>query len=115
MKQEQTLIFASRQPNNGSEPEQIVGDLVSLYSSLEYGDVAERCCQIWEYPSGKILAVVPDRKVDKRHYHTVPYTTPGTAWLPRLQPVDVDKEKVETAYKYPMQLPDASAIGVKFE
>lgn len=79
--------------------ETIIDDLESRLSGLEYGDVYEGEYQIWEYPSGKIFKIVPDRKVDDKDYCSVPYTTKGTLWLPKLTLLKTNKDKVEEAYK----------------
>lgn len=92
------LIFASKRSANEYRAEEFIDDINKVFSGLEYGDVAEGECQIWEYPSGKIFEISPDRKVDAGDYYTTPYTTKGTMWLPKLVEVGKDTEKVQRAY-----------------
>src|SRR5262249_39684189 len=87
-----------KRSDNQYEPEEIITNLKEFYSGLEYGDVAEGEYQVWEFPSGTIYDVVPDREVDKQHYYTVPYTSSGTVWLPQLKKVGTDSNRVATAY-----------------
>lgn len=91
--------------------ETIIDDLESRLSGLEYGDVYEGEYQIWEYPSGKIFNIEPDRKVDDKYYYYVPYNTSGTIWLPKLTLLKTDKERVQEAYKQFSSIPKKQSFA----
>lgn len=89
-------IIADKRSNEQFAPDEISKNLEDLYSTLEYGDVLEGECQIWEYPSGKIFDMRPDREVPKSKY----YSTPAeNSWMPELTLVSTDTQKVEEARK----------------
>ena len=98
------LIFAYEYEEK-FHPESIIEDLESRLYGLEYRDVFEGEYQIWEYPSGKIFNIEPDRKVDDKDYTSVPYTSKGIIWLPKLTLVETDRKKVTVAYEKLSKLP----------
>ncbi|HEU4913809.1 MAG TPA: hypothetical protein VFT16_00175 [Candidatus Saccharimonadales bacterium] len=77
------------------KPTEYGSDLYKLCSSLEYGDVLEGEVQIWEYPSGIISTVKPDREVGQKDYYSIP---DKDRWLPVLERLDEDKKRVSSAY-----------------
>lgn len=97
MTEKRKLIFAGKHSNDQFGPETLVEDLNSFYGGLEYGDVFEGECQIWEYPSGKIYQIEADRQVtDKKLYYSPPA---DNRWSPVLREIGTDKDKVELAYR----------------
>jgi hypothetical protein len=80
--------------------EKIIEDIERFYDGLEYGDVSKGEYQIWEYPSGRIFRIDPDREVDEKNYYSVRYTTKGTIWLPKLRLVKTDKQRVEEIFSF---------------
>ncbi|HSX29731.1 MAG TPA: hypothetical protein VLE73_04190 [Candidatus Saccharimonadales bacterium] len=80
-------------------PEEIVGAPEDRFANLEYGDVKEGSYQLWEYPSGKIFNIAPDRELGKdEDYYATPYNNKGSVWLPKLVEVGVDQDRVAKAY-----------------
>ncbi len=77
-------------------PDEFDETLENIYNSLEYGDVFEDQYQIWEYPSGKIYKIEPDRKVADKYYYTPPHVD---LWEPTLIQIGIDKQRVEEAYE----------------
>lgn len=69
-------------------------------ASLEYLDVKQKKYQLWEYPSGKLYSIEPDRELpsDENMYSTS-YNSKGIIWLPRLIEIGIDKQKADAAYK----------------
>ncbi|MGH7196944.1 MAG: hypothetical protein ACREGJ_04260 [Candidatus Saccharimonadales bacterium] len=104
---EKVYIHAERVAKGGGEFQgfEFSGDLEQIIDGYEYGDVAEGNYQIWEYPSGKIFRVEPDREVGEKDYYTVPHTTKGIMWLPRLVEIDENRQMVESEYKRLTSLP----------
>ena len=99
MNDEKIKIFASKDKEGVYRPEEIISDWEHFHSGFEYGDVKESEYQVWEYPSGKIFDIIPDREVnDEKEYYTTPYTTEGTMWLPKLEEAGIDTKKVTAAY-----------------
>jgi hypothetical protein len=66
-----------------------------LCSGVEYGDIFEGEIQIWEYPTGKIYSVVPDRTVSDKKYYSLP---DEDLWEPQLKLTGRDKSRVRDAY-----------------
>lgn len=92
-------IFAYKS-GNGYVAESVDINWEETLSSLEYQDVKDGEYQLWEYPSGKIFSIVPDRELDEdQNQYSTPYTTKGTIWLPILVEADRNKEKVAAAYQ----------------
>lgn len=89
------FIIAERSSDDKYDPEGLEATWEKIYEGLEYGDVYEGNYQIWEYPSGKIFKMEPDRKVEVRNYYSTPH---NTLWLPKLTLLETDKKKVEGAY-----------------
>lgn len=77
-------------------PEDIISDLGEALANLEYGDVANGEFEIWEYPSGKIFKVEPDRRVESNLHWSSPAKD---QWMPRLVQISKDVEKVAKAYE----------------
>jgi hypothetical protein len=100
MRERRTLIFASLSTDDKYSPEEIVDDLERFYDGLEYGDVLDGEYQIWEYPSGQIFQLEPDREVPDKDYYAAPHSKDGVVWLPRLTPIRTDKERVAEAYRH---------------
>lgn len=92
------LLFAYK-TNGDFFAERIIDDLDSALSRLEYGDVLEGEYQIWEYPSGKLFNITPDKEVEEKDYYSTPNTNTGVKWLPKLMISSTDKNKVAEAYK----------------
>lgn len=92
-------ILAEYNSNGTFDPTEINDNIEGLYEGLEYGDVDEGSYQIWEYPSGKIYKIEPDRElpVNENHYIT-PYSNKGIVWLPKLIEIGLDVDKVSKAY-----------------
>lgn len=91
-------IFANKYGNEYL-PERLIEDWDEEIDGFEYADVARGEYQVWEYPSGKIYDVVPDRRLDEdANQYSTPYTSQGTVWLPVLNEVGVDVAKVSEAY-----------------
>jgi hypothetical protein len=88
------LLFASKRRDGSFKAEEIVTDLDRLFSTLEYGDVYEGECQIWEYPSGKIFSLVVDKEMPEQEY----YSTPGE-WHPKLLEITVNRELVARSHQ----------------
>jgi hypothetical protein len=74
----------------------LYSDIDYLFGGLEYGDVFEGNYQIWEFPSGKISMLKPDREVPKDDYYAAPYKD---YWLPILEYIKTDKQKVTQAVR----------------
>ncbi|HSX00416.1 MAG TPA: hypothetical protein VLH38_05260 [Patescibacteria group bacterium] len=75
-------------------PETIYDSYQEALSDTEYDDIKKGKYQIWEYPSGKIFKIEPDREVNKKDF----WSAPGESlWMPRLVQVEVDKKKVAEA------------------
>ncbi|QQS69727.1 hypothetical protein IPP75_01120 [Candidatus Saccharibacteria bacterium] len=92
-------IHAERGDNNVFSPESIIGEKTEAYfNSLEYGDVHSQLFQVWEYPSGRIFLVVPDRVLKPDDYST-PYSTKAVVWQPKLQYVKTDRKLVREKFK----------------
>jgi hypothetical protein len=83
------------------------GKLDNHIWGFEYGDVAEAEYQIWEYPSGKIFQVIPDRKVSKNNYYAPP---DKGLWLPVLKEIGTDVNRVTEGYKYLSSLPPRKSL-----
>lgn len=77
-------------------PERLVNIDKDL-DNLEYADVKDNSYQLWQWPSGDIFAIVPDREVESGKEYSVPYDDSGTVWLPTLEKIASDKEKVDKA------------------
>jgi hypothetical protein len=109
---EHTYIFATKDKKGGykaeeiAPTEQIIGDLLS---GTEYGDVKEGEIQVWEYPSGKLFAVKPDREVAEQDYYSI---ASKDLWLPVLEEISEDKAKVRAAYTSLLKKTD-SPRGIK--
>lgn len=92
-----TIILAEKR-NDQYIPIELVRNIEDFLADLEYGDVAENKYQLWEYPSGQVQAIEVDRKVDQSQYYSVPNTSKGQVWVPKLVPLVVDKVKVTEAF-----------------
>ena len=73
-------------------------DPQDFLAEFEYGDVVNNMFQIWEYPSGVIYQLKPDRKVDDKHYFSTPYSSRGTIWEPLMIQIAIEKDKVDKAF-----------------
>jgi hypothetical protein len=81
-------------------PTELNDDLDNILNNLEYGDVYEGNYQLWEFPSGAMSRIEPDRKVSDKYY----YSTPSKdIWLPILIELAPDKRKVNEAYRQLIQ------------
>jgi hypothetical protein len=78
------------------KPYELSDNLDDIYSTYEYGDVAEGEYQIWEYPSGKIFQIKPDREVEDKYYYSSP---DKIIWWPVLHLLELDVERVTEAYR----------------
>ena len=97
----QSLTFILSYKYNGEYvAETIYPDQEDAIDGLEYFDVANGEYQIWEYPSGKIYSVKSDRELgpDENVYSTS-HTNKGTVWLPVLDEIGIDSDKVKQAYE----------------
>lgn len=91
-------IFAYRYENE-YVPERLIDDWDEEVDGFEYADVVRGEYQVWEYPSGKIYDVVPDRQLgDNEHQYSTPFTSKGIVWLPILKEAGIDTGKVSEAY-----------------
>lgn len=90
-----TLFFAYKYKEEFS-PEHVIEDLKKDLSNLEYGDVHEENYQVWEYPSGLIFNIRPDREVASKDYYALPSSD---LWEPILIKDSLDKEKVKLAHE----------------
>jgi len=98
--QKRIWIFAYRY-NGEYTPEEIVDNPEDQYAGLEYDDVKKGEYQLWEYPSGKIFNIDPDRQLTSgQNQYSTPYSSSGTVWLPKLVETGLDKEKVSKAYRH---------------
>lgn len=94
---ESVWIFAYKH-NGEYVPDDIVGTPEESYANLEYGDVNDGLYQLWEYPSGKIYGIEPDRELkESDNYYAT--TNDGTKWAPKLVERGIDKDKVTKTYK----------------
>lgn len=94
MNDESALIFATKRVNEDFVPDEIIKDF-SILDTVEYADTPE--CQIWEYPSGKIFNIVPDREVEEKDLYSVPSQD---KWLPTLAYDHMDVDKVSRAFMH---------------
>jgi hypothetical protein len=92
-------ILAERVADGTFKPQEVAQTQEDLYSSLEYGDVREHEYQLWEYPSGRMMWIEPDRKVDERHYYATPYGKDREIWLPILKDIGINEAGVSEAYE----------------
>ena len=90
------ILLFSYKYKDEYHPEHIIQDLESEFDRLEYGDVLEGEFQVWEYPSGKIYKIEPDRKVPDDKYYS---SRSSSLWSPKLTEIEVDKRKVSEAYE----------------
>jgi hypothetical protein len=93
------FILAARAADGTFIPQEISHTKEDLWVSLEYGDVREHEYQLWEYPSGRIMWIDPDRKVDEKDYYTTPYSKNGAIWLPKLNEIGINEAGVREAYE----------------
>lgn len=94
------MFILAEQDGNTYGPTDLSESLEKLTEGLEYQDVVDGTYQIWQYPSGKVYSLATDRKLDKSaNQYSTPYTSKGTVWLPRLDEIDIDTEKVSAAYE----------------
>lgn len=94
------LGFRIIKSKNGSYyAEEIVNDLEDFYSGLEYGDVTKGEYQLWEYPSGKIFRIEPDREVAEKDHYSTPYSGNKTVWEPKLVLLDTEQKRVKEIYE----------------
>ena len=88
-------IFCTKDKKGNYYGEHISDKLQDDLLNLEYGDVASAEFQVWEYPSGKIYDILPDR-----HLPDGNFSTPSKEeWLPILQYRSSDIGMVQKAYK----------------
>lgn len=92
-------ILAARVADGTFKPQEIAQTKEGLCSSLEYGDVREHEYQLWEYPSGRMMWIESDRKVDEKHYYATPYGKDQEVWLPILKDIGVNEAGVRKAYE----------------
>lgn len=79
--------------------ENLVGSLEDELANLEYEDVRSGQYQVWEYPSGKIYDIAPDRILDEGdNEYSLPNGASGVVWRPLLNEVATDTDKIEAAY-----------------
>lgn len=95
-KKQKYYMLAERASGEQYWPDGVDQTLEAIYDSLEYGDVYEGYYQIWEYPSGKIYKIEPDRTVEDKDYYTPPSIE---LWKPMLTEIGEDKKKVTKAYE----------------
>lgn len=93
-----TYILATKGHDNVFYPSDIGRDLSSYAENLEYADVAVGNYQLWEYPSGRLFLIVPDRKVDEKDQYATPFNRRGAVWLPQLNELGIDEAKVSDAF-----------------
>lgn len=94
-----TYILATKDKNGMYRPEEIIGDLNDYLSGVEYGDAKEGEIQLWEYPSGKIFIVQPDRNIEGTDYYATPYRNGEMVWRPELILAKENKEMVIEAFE----------------
>lgn len=80
-------------------PYEYNSSLGELTDGYEYEDVEKGKYQVWEYPSGKIFQVKPDRDVDDKQLYSTPHSAKGIVWLPKLEELEENKQKVNDAVK----------------
>ena len=90
------FMLADRISGEKYYPSELESTWEKIYESFEYGDVFEGAYQLWEYPTGKIFKIEPDRKVTDKDYYSSPHST---LWLPKLTLLTTDKMKVTEAYE----------------
>jgi hypothetical protein len=88
------FISADKLQDNLHHPSEWSGSVYDLLSGTEYVDVLEGEVQIWEYPSGNIYDVKPDRTVPEKDH----YSTSGAHWQPKIILATTDARRVENAY-----------------
>ncbi|HYH75178.1 MAG TPA: hypothetical protein VD735_04430 [Candidatus Saccharimonadales bacterium] len=80
--------------------EEVIDSPEHRLANLEYADVKKNEYQLWEYPSGKIFSIQPDRGLDpNENQYATPYGASGTVWQPRLVEIGIETDKVEQAYR----------------
>ena len=105
------LIFAY-QYKDKHVPEYIIDDLEESLQVIEYYQVEDGDnYQIWEYPSGKIYKIEPDRKVEDKDAAS----PPGKLWMPKLTLLETDKGKVKKAYEDFMNVPEKKSLIQKIK
>ncbi len=92
-------IFAAKDKDDNFYGEFIISNLQSELNNLEYADVAEGEYQIWKYPTGEQYEIVPDRQVSNEDIYSVPITTKGEVWIPKLNYFVTNQKVVEENYK----------------
>lgn len=95
-KEEKQYMLAEEYTEQGFWPDSVEQSLDDMFNSLEYGDVYEGDYQVWEYPSGKVYEITPDRNVADKYYYSPPS---DDLWEPVLTEIGVDKQRVAEAYK----------------
>lgn len=89
-------IFADRVQNGEYNGSELSSSLDTALDGLEYGDVATKQFQVWEYPSGKIYDIVPDRySLSEDDYSG----SDPDIWLPKLEYARTDEKLVFQEYK----------------
>ena len=92
---EKQYIFADKIGQQSYSGSEVSDSKDELLKGIEYADVAGGMFQLWEYPSGEIYDIIPDRYTLGED----DYTTPShDTWLPRLVFSCVDKELVASEY-----------------
>ena len=78
---QKTYILAQKIDEDTYSGSDIDRSLARHFDGMEYGDVATKQFQIWEYPSGVIYDVIPDRfALDNDDYSS----PDPDVWLPTL-------------------------------
>jgi hypothetical protein len=89
-------IFADRVQDGEYYGSELDSSLDTVLDGLEYGDVATKQFQVWEYPSGKIYDIVPDRYALSEDNYSV---SDPDVWLPKLEYRRTDEELIFREYK----------------
>ena len=108
---EKTYIFADKLQDDEYHGSELSPQFETMLDGLEYGDVVTKEFQIWEYPSGKIFDIIPDRTtLPTDDYSSASVNT----WLPKLVEKDVDQKKVMDAYDDLMSRPERISFFRRF-
>lgn len=99
MSEQENTIWIFAYKHEGSYTPEHITNLKSDLDNLEYTDVKSGEYQLWQWPSGDIYSITPDREVESGKEYSVQYDNTGTVWLPVLEKIGTDKEKVDKAYE----------------
>jgi hypothetical protein len=91
----QTPIYISAYLYKGEYvPEMIVENLEGHYDGFEYVDVKNDKYQLWEYPSGIIYRLQPDREMPDNNV----WSLPSAGWKVTKTKISVNKDKINSTY-----------------